>query len=317
MARSPSHSGTRKPETDHDLHPPISDADPMSWLNKLMPKRIRTQGGDKRKVPEGLWGKCEGCGAVLYQPELEANQQVCPKCSFHMPIGARERLKLFLDEGTGTEIGAALAPADALKFKDSKKYKDRLVAAQKQTGETDALIALHGRLKGMPIAACAFEFSFMAGSMGSVVGERFTLAAEHALAQGTPMVCFAASGGARMQEGLFSLMQMAKTSAAIARLREAGLPFISVMTHPTTGGVSASFAMLGDINVGEPQALIGFAGPRVIEQTVRETLPEGFQRSEFLVEHGAIDLIVDRRQMRDKLADLLAILMRRPRAAAG
>ena len=317
MARSSSHSGTRKPETDHDLHPPISDADPMSWLSKLMPKRIRTQGGDKRKVPEGLWGKCEGCGAVLYQPELEANQQVCPKCSFHMPILARERLKQFLDEGTGTEIGAELAPADALKFKDSKKYKDRLVAAQKQTGESDALVALHGRLKGMPIAACAFEFSFMAGSMGSVVGERFTLAAEHALAHGMPLVCFSASGGARMQEGLFSLMQMAKTSAALARLREAGLPFISVMTHPTTGGVSASLAMLGDINVGEPQALIGFAGPRVIEQTVRETLPEGFQRSEFLVEHGAVDLIVDRRQMRDKLADLIAILMRRPRAAAG
>ena len=317
MARSSSHSGTRKPETDHDLHPPISDADPMSWLSKLMPKRIRTQGGDKRKVPEGLWGKCEGCGAVLYQPELEANQQVCPKCSFHMPILARERLKQFLDEGTGTEIGAELAPADALKFKDSKKYKDRLVAAQKQTGESDALVALHGRLKGMPIAACAFEFSFMAGSMGSVVGERFTLAAEHALAHGMPLVCFSASGGARMQEGLFSLMLMAKTSAALARLREAGLPFISVMTHPTTGGVSASLAMLGDINVGEPQALIGFAGPRVIEQTVRETLPEGFQRSEFLVEHGAVDLIVDRRQMRDKLADLIAILMRRPRAAAG
>jgi acetyl-CoA carboxylase carboxyl transferase subunit beta len=316
MARSPSHSGTRKPETDHDLHPPISDADPMSWLSKLMPKRIRTQGGDKRKVPEGLWGKCEGCGAVLYQPELEANQQVCPKCNFHMPILARERLKQFLDEGTGTEIGAELAPADALKFKDSKKYKDRIVAAQKQTGERDALIAMHGRLKGMPVAACAFEFSFMAGSMGSVVGERFTLAAEHALVHGMPLVCFSASGGARMQEGLFSLMQMAKTSAALARMREAGLPFISVMTHPTTGGVSASLAMLGDINVGEPQALIGFAGPRVIEQTVRETLPEGFQRSEFLVEHGAIDLIVDRRQMRDKLADLLAILMRRPRAAS-
>ena len=317
MARSPSHSGTRKPETDHDLHPPISDADPMSWLSKLMPKRIRTQGGDKRKVPEGLWGKCEGCGAVLYQPELEANQQVCPKCSFHMPILARERLKQFLDEGTGTEIGAELAPADALKFKDSKKYKDRLVAAQKQTGESDALVALHGRLKGMPIAACAFEFSFMAGSMGSVVGERFTLAAEHALAHGMPLVCFSASGGARMQEGLFSLMQMAKTCGALQRLNQAGVASISVMTHPTTGGVSASLAMLGDINVGEPQALIGFAGPRVIEQTVRETLPEGFQRSEFLVEHGAVDLIVDRRQMRDKLADLIAILMRRPRAAAG
>jgi len=312
MARSPSHSGTRKTETDHDLHPPISDADPMSWLNKLMPKRIRTQGGDKRKVPEGLWGKCEGCGAVLYQPELEANQQVCPKCGFHMPIGARERLKLFLDEGTGTEIGAELAPADPLKFKDSKKYKDRIVAAQKQTGETDALIALHGRLKGMPIAACAFEFSYMAGSMGSVVGERFALAAEHALAHGTPFVCFAASGGARMQEGLFSLMQMAKTTAILTRLTEAGLPFISILTDPTMGGVSASFAFIGDVVIAEPGALIGFAGPRVIEQTVRETLPEGFQRSEFLLEKGAVDMIVDRREMKNRVASLLALLQKRP-----
>jgi acetyl-CoA carboxylase carboxyl transferase subunit beta len=304
--------GPRRLEGDHDIHPPISDADPMTWLSKLMPKRIRTQGGDKRKVPEGLWAKCDGCGAVLYQPEIEANLQVCPKCSHHMPIGARERLRVFLDDGTGVEIGMQFKPGDALKFKDSKRYKDRIVASQKQTGESDALIAMHGRLKGMPVAACAFEFSFMGGSMGSVVGERFTLAAEHALKHGMPLVCFSATGGARMQEGLFSLMQMAKTSAALARMREAGLPYVSVLTHPTTGGVSASLGMLGDINVGEPQALIGFAGPRVIEQTVRETLPEGFQRSEFLLDHGAIDMIVDRREMRDRLADLLAIMMKQP-----
>jgi acetyl-CoA carboxylase carboxyl transferase subunit beta len=311
MAR-PTMRGPRRLEGDHDIHPPISDADPMTWLSKLMPKRIRTQGGDKRKVPEGLWAKCDGCGAVLYQPEIEANLQVCPKCSHHMPIGARERLRVFLDDGTGVEIGMQFKPGDALKFKDSKRYKDRIVASQKQTGESDALIAMHGRLKGMPVAACAFEFSFMGGSMGSVVGERFTLAAEHALKHGMPLVCFSATGGARMQEGLFSLMQMAKTSAALARMREAGLPYVSVLTHPTTGGVSASLGMLGDINVGEPQALIGFAGPRVIEQTVRETLPEGFQRSEFLLDHGAIDMIVDRREMRDRLADLLAIMMKQP-----
>ncbi len=315
MARPTTHTGPRRMEGDHEIHPPISDADPMTWFSKLMPKRIRTQGGDKRKVPEGLWAKCEGCGAVLYQPEIEANLQVCPKCSHHMPIGARERLRVFLDAGVSVEIGAQLAPADALKFKDSKRYKDRIVASQKQTGETDALIAMHGKLKGMPIAACAFEFSFMGGSMGSVVGERFTLAAEYALKNSTPLVCFSATGGARMQEGLFSLMQMAKTSAALARMREAGMPYISVLTHPTTGGVSASLGMLGDINIGEPQALIGFAGPRVIEQTVRETLPEGFQRSEFLLEHGAIDMILDRRVMRDRLADLLAIMMKHPAPA--
>jgi acetyl-CoA carboxylase carboxyl transferase subunit beta len=282
----------------------------MSWLQKLMPARIRTQGGSKRNVPEGLWGKCEGCGAVLYQPELERNLQVCPKCGFHMPIGARERLAVFLDEGTGTEIAAELEPVDALKFRDSKKYRDRIVAAQKATGEKDALVAMQGRLKGRGIVACAFEFSYMGGSMGTVVGERFARAGEVALEQRLPLVCFCATGGARMQEGLFSLMQMAKTSAVIARMREAGVPYVSVPTHPTTGGVSASLGMLGDVNVGEPQALIGFAGPRVIEQTVRETLPEGFQRSEFLLEHGAIDLIVDRRQMRDKLAALLALFQR-------
>jgi len=282
----------------------------MSWLQKLMPARIRTQGGSKRNVPEGLWGKCEGCGAVLYQPELERNLKVCPKCGFHMPISARERLAAFLDEGTGSEIAAELEPVDALKFRDSKKYRDRIVAAQKATGETDALIAMQGRLKGRGIVACAFEFAFMGGSMGSVVGERFARAAERSLEQRLPLVCFCATGGARMQEGLFSLMQMAKTSAAIARLREAGVPYVAVLTHPTTGGVSASLGMLGDVNVGEPQALIGFAGPRVIEQTVRETLPEGFQRSEFLLEHGAIDMIIDRRQLRDKLAALLALFMR-------
>jgi acetyl-CoA carboxylase carboxyl transferase subunit beta len=282
----------------------------MSWLQKLMPARIRTQGGSKRNVPEGLWGKCEGCGAVLYQPELERNLQVCPKCGFHMPIGARERLAVFLDEGTGSEIAAELEPVDALKFRDSKKYRDRIVAAQKATGEKDALVAMQGRLKGRGIVACAFEFSFMGGSMGTVVGERFARAGEVAREERLPLVCFCATGGARMQEGLFSLMQMAKTSAVIARMREAGVPYVSVLTHPTTGGVSASLGMLGDVNVGEPQALIGFAGPRVIEQTVRETLPEGFQRSEFLLEHGAIDLIVDRRQMRDKLAALLALFQR-------
>ena len=275
---------------------------------------IRTEAGVERKrsVPEGLWEKCERCGAVLYRPELEENLEVCPKCAFHMPIRARARLAALLDDGMGHEIGAELGPTDVLKFKDSKKYADRIKAAQKSTGERDALIAMEGKLKGADIVASSFDFAFMGGSMGSVVGERFTLAAERALELRCPYVCFSSSGGARMQESLFSLMQMAKTSAALGRLRAAGLPYISVLTHPTTGGVSASFAMLGDINIGEPQALIGFAGPRVIEQTVRETLPEGFQRSEFLLDHGALDLIVDRRQMRDRLAALLALMMRQP-----
>ena len=287
----------------------------MSWLKKLMPARIRTETGAdrKRSVPEGLWEKCERCGAVLYRPELEENLEVCPKCSFHMPIRARARLAALLDEGMGHEIGAELGPTDVLKFKDQKKYSDRIKAAQKSTGERDALVAMEGRLKGHDIVAAAFDFAYMGGSMGSVVGERFTLGAERALELRCPFVCFSASGGARMQESLFSLMQMAKTSAALGRLREAGLPYISVMTHPTTGGVSASFAMLGDINLAEPEALIGFAGPRVIEQTVRETLPEGFQRSEFLLSHGAIDQICDRREMRDRIADLLALLMRQPK----
>jgi acetyl-CoA carboxylase carboxyl transferase subunit beta len=292
------------------------ETDYMSWLQKLMPSRIRTEGTtSKGKVPEGLWEKCDGCGAVLYRPELERNLEVCPKCSHHHTIGARKRLAALFDEGTGEELFPLLEPVDALKFRDSKKYKDRIVAAQKQTGEKDALIAMHGRLKTQPLVVCVFEFAFMGGSMGSVVGEKFTLAAERALDERMPLVNFAATGGARMQEGLFSLMQMAKTSAALGRLRSAGIPYISVLTHPTTGGVSASLGMLGDINIGEPKALIGFAGPRVIEQTVRETLPEGFQRSEFLVDHGAIDLIVDRREMRDKLAALLALLMKQPKAA--
>ncbi|MGH8076314.1 MAG: acetyl-CoA carboxylase, carboxyltransferase subunit beta [Lysobacter sp.] len=285
----------------------------MSWLKKLMPSGIRTESGagKRRSVPEGLWEKCDRCGAVLYRPELEENLEVCPKCSFHMPIRARARLKSLFDaDSSMSEIGAELGPVDVLKFKDQKKYSDRIKAAQKSTGERDALIAVRGMLKQRPLVACSFDFAFMGGSMGSVVGERFARAAETALEIGCPFVCFSASGGARMQESLFSLMQMAKTSAALGRLRAAGLPYISVMTHPTTGGVSASFAMLGDINMAEPEALIGFAGPRVIEQTVREKLPEGFQRSEFLVDHGAIDQICDRREMRDRLAHLLAMMMK-------
>jgi acetyl-CoA carboxylase carboxyl transferase subunit beta len=289
----------------------------MSWLKKLMPARIRTDAAvdRKRSVPEGLWEKCDRCGAVLYRPELEENLEVCPKCGFHMPIRARARLAALLDDGMGHEIGAALGPTDVLKFRDQKKYSDRIKAAQKATGERDALVAMEGALKGSPIVAAAFDFAFMGGSMGSVVGERFALAAERALELRCPFVCFSASGGARMQESLFSLMQMAKTSAALGRLRAAGLPYVSVLTHPTTGGVSASFAMLGDLNLAEPGALIGFAGQRVIEQTVRETLPEGFQRSEFLLEHGTVDQIVDRRELRDRLGRLLAMMMRRPAPA--
>jgi acetyl-CoA carboxylase carboxyl transferase subunit beta len=285
----------------------------MNWLSKLMPSRIRTEGGNGRRgVNEGVWEKCESCGAALYRPELERNLQVCPKCGHHRAIAARVRLASFLDADSGHEIAAELTPGDPLRFRDSKKYRDRIVAAQKAINEKDALVAMRGTLHGRPLAVCAFEFGFMAGSMGSVVGERFARAGELALAERMPLVCFAATGGARMQEGLLSLMQMAKTSVVIARLREAGLPYISVLAHPTTGGVSASLGMLGDVNIGEPKALIGFAGPRVIEQTVRETLPEGFQRSEFLLEHGAIDMIVDRRQMRDTVGRLLAILMRQP-----
>ena len=292
----------------------------MSWLKKLMPGTgIRTEAGSERKrsVPEGLWEKCERCGSVLYRPELEENLEVCPKCAFHMPIRARARLAALLDDGAGREIGAELGPTDVLKFKDQKKYSDRIKAAQKSTGERDALVALEGKLAGQALVAASFDFAFMGGSMGSVVGERFTLAAERALELRCPFVCFSASGGARMQESLFSLMQMAKTSAALGRLRAAGLPYVSVLTHPTTGGVSASFAMLGDLNIAEPGALIGFAGQRVIEQTVREKLPEGFQRSEFLLQHGTVDQIVDRREMRERLAHLLAMLMKRPAPADG
>ncbi|MRH78755.1 acetyl-CoA carboxylase carboxyltransferase subunit beta [Spiribacter sp. C176] len=281
----------------------------MSWFEKLMPSRIRTEGTARGKsVPEGLWTKCDACAAVLYRPELERNLEVCPKCDAHMRIGARRRLAVFLDAGDQVELGADLQPDDVLKFKDSKRYRDRLVQAQKATGERDALVAMSGHLHGLPVVAAAFEFQFMGGSMGAVVGERFVRAVNAAIEKKAPLVSFSASGGARMQEALFSLLQMAKTSAALGRLREAHLPFVSVLTDPTMGGVSASLAMLGDVVVAEPGALIGFAGPRVIEQTVRETLPAGFQRSEFLLEHGAIDLIIDRRQQRARLASLLAIL---------
>ncbi len=280
----------------------------MSWFKNLLPATIRTEGRSKKSIPEGIWSKCPQCDVVLYRPEMERNIDVCPKCGHHMRIGARRRLDAFLDPEGREEIGADLEPVDILKFKDSKKYRDRLNQAQKATGEKDALVVMRGTLKGMPLVAAAFEFKFMGGSMGSVVGERFVRAVETCLRDEIPLVCFSASGGARMQEALFSLMQMAKTSAALRRLSEKGIPYISVLTDPTMGGVSASFAMLGDINVAEPGALIGFAGPRVIEQTVRETLPKGFQRSEFLLEHGAIDLIVDRREMRDRLANLLAML---------
>ncbi|MBI1195123.1 MAG: acetyl-CoA carboxylase carboxyltransferase subunit beta [Gammaproteobacteria bacterium] len=283
----------------------------MSWFEMLLPSKIRTEGGSKKTVPEGLWTKCQGCGEVLYQEELERNLQVCPKCGHHHRIGARRRLETFLDREPRSEIAANLEPVDVLKFRDSKKYKDRLTRAQKDTNEKDALIAMIGKVQGLSVVAVAFEFRFMGGSMASVVGERFVRAVNLCLDRSLPLVCFSASGGARMQEALISLMQMAKTSAALARMRAAGLPFISVMTDPTMGGVSASLAMLGDINVAEPNALIGFAGPRVIEQTVRETLPTGFQRAEFLLEHGAVDMIVPRQEMRNRLASVIALLMHR------
>ena len=291
----------------------------MSWLQKLMPSRIRTEGGSKRTVPEGLWTKCDDCAAVLYRPELERNLNVCPKCGTHMAVTARIRLEQFLDKGKIREIAANLEAGDPLKFKDSKKYRDRVVLAQKVTGEKDALIAMAGQLAGKDVIACAFEFRFMGGSMGSVVGEKFARAGQESLRMRAPLVCFSATGGARMQEGLLSLMQMAKTSAVLGRMAEEGIPFISVLTHPTTGGVSASLGMLGDVNIAEPGALIGFAGPRVIEQTVREKLPEGFQRSEFLLEKGAIDMIVDRRKLRDEIASLLDLLTagRRPKPVSG
>ncbi len=281
----------------------------MTWFEKIMPSRIKTE-RRTRSVPEGLWMKCTACDAVLYRAELERNINVCPKCGHHMRIGARERLDQFFDPDSQLEFADNIEPEDPLKFRDQKKYRDRLLQAQKTTQEKDALIVMSGTLHALPIVACAFEFEFMAGSMGSVVGERFVRAVEHCLEFRKPLVCFSASGGARMQEALLSLLQMAKTSAALARLSEAKLPYISVMTDPTTGGVSASLAMLGDVNIGEPKALIGFAGQRVIQQTVRETLPEGFQRSEFLLDHGALDMIVDRREMRDKLAGLLTMFMK-------
>ncbi len=283
----------------------------MSWFKQILPSRNKTNGSTRRTVPEGIWTKCHVCQAVLYRAELERNNEVCPKCDHHMRISARVRLESFLDEDNREEIGADVKPIDILKFRDGKRYKDRLNQAQRKTGEDDAMVVMSGTLKGLPVVACAFEFGFMGGSMGSVVGERFVRGVETAIELNASLICFSTSGGARMQEALFSLMQMAKTSAAIAVLRNYKLPYISVMTDPTMGGVSASLASLGDINIAEPNALIGFAGPRVIEQTVRETLPAGFQRSESLLEHGDIDMIVDRRQLRDRISKLLSILTHR------
>jgi acetyl-CoA carboxylase carboxyl transferase subunit beta len=281
----------------------------MSWFEKLRPSIIRTESTNKKNtVPEGLWAKCPSCNAILYNSELEKNGSVCPKCDHHMRISARARLNLFLDEQGREEVGKNVKPLDPLKFKDSKKYKDRILQAQKQTKENDALVVMKGQLHGQDIVAAAFDFNFMGGSMGSVVGEKFVRGVNKSLELGVPFIVFTASGGARMQESLFSLFQMTKTSAALTKLSQRGLPYISFMTDPTMGGVSASLAMLGDINVAEPNALIGFAGPRVIEQTVREKLPEGFQRSEFLQEHGAIDMIIHRRDIREKIASILAIL---------
>ncbi|MGH8128852.1 MAG: acetyl-CoA carboxylase, carboxyltransferase subunit beta [Gammaproteobacteria bacterium] len=288
----------------------------MSWLRKLVPSRIDSDGrkSKQRGVPEGVWMGCSACGAMLYRGEVERNLQVCPKCDHHMRVNARRRIDILLDTEPRHEIGADTGPVDFLRFKDSKRYRDRISQAQKKTGEKDALVVVQGQIKGVPVVVAAFEFGFMGGSMGSVVGERFVRAVNAAIEAKAAFVCVSASGGARMQEALTSLLQMGKTSVALARLRAAGLPFISVLTDPTTGGVSASLAMLGDINLAEPRALIGFAGQRVIEQTVRETLPEGFQRSEFLLEHGALDQVVDRRELRDTIARQLSILMRREAA---
>ena len=288
----------------------------MSWLQKLLPPKIkRDTGSAKKVVPEGLWSKCESCEAVLYRTDLEQNLDVCPKCNHHNRISARARLDYLLDAEGRYEIGYEVVPVDTLKFKDSRRYVERLEEAKKDTEEDDALVVMQGSVKTTPLVAAAFEFGFLGGSMGSVVGERFVRGVLLCLEQKLPLVCFTASGGARMQEGLLSLMQMSKTCAALTQLAAEKLPFISVLTDPTMGGVSASFAMIGDIVLAEPNALIGFAGPRVIEQTMRETLPEGFQRSEFLLQHGAIDFIVDRREMRDKIANLLTLLLRRPAAA--
>lgn len=283
----------------------------MSWIEKILGK-TSSSSGTKSKIPEGVWTKCTSCEQVLYSEELKRNMHVCPKCDHHMRIDARTRLLELLDQDSAEELAAELEPQDVLKFKDLKKYKDRLTAAQKQTGEKDSFIVMYGKLYDMPVVVASFNFEFMGGSMGSVVGAKFVKAAERALAEKIPFICFSASGGARMQEALFSLMQMAKTSAILAKMKEQGVPFISVLTDPTLGGVSASLAMLGDINIAEPKALIGFAGPRVIEQTVREKLPEGFQRSEFLLEKGAIDMIVHRKEMRDTLSRLVAKLTHQP-----
>lgn len=289
----------------------------MSWLQKLLPPKInRTAMGAKKNVPEGLWSKCPSCAAVLYASDLEKNASVCPKCGFHNRITARARLDVLLDPEGRFEIGAEVVPLDSLKFKDSRRYSDRLEEAVKETAETDALVVMQGAIKNVPLIAAVFEFEFMGGSMGSAMGERFVRGVHACLDQQLPLVCVTATGGARMQEGLFSLMQMAKTTAALTQLTARRLPFISVLTDPTMGGVSASFAMIGDVVIAEPRALIGFAGPRVIEQTVREKLPEGFQRAEFLLEKGAIDMIVDRRQMREKLANLLSLLQRQALAAS-
>jgi acetyl-CoA carboxylase carboxyl transferase subunit beta len=288
----------------------------MSWLQKLLPPKIKRDAGSPRKaVPEGLWIKCESCEAVLYRADLEKNLHVCPKCSHHNRVGARERLDLLLDREGRYEIGAEVTPVDTLKFKDSRRYTERLEDARNETSEEDALVVMQGSIKTIPLVASAFEFGFLGGSMGSVVGERFVRGVQCCLEQRLPYICVTASGGARMQEGLLSLMQMAKTCAALTQLARERLPFITVLTDPTMGGVSASFAMIGDVVLAEPGALVGFAGPRVIEQTVRETLPEGFQRSEFLLKHGAIDMIVDRRELRDRLAGLLGMLLKLPPAA--
>ncbi|MGI9332260.1 MAG: acetyl-CoA carboxylase, carboxyltransferase subunit beta [Gammaproteobacteria bacterium] len=282
----------------------------MSWFSKFIPSRIRTEGGTKRNIPEGLWTKCPSCSAVLYRAELDRSYDVCPKCNHHMRQSARKRLEQFLDESPRVEIGADVEPLDPLRFRSGKRYRDLIIQEQKSTGEMDALVAIRGQVKGIGVVSAAFEFAFRGGSMGSVVGERFVRAANNCLEHRIPLVCFCASGGARMQEGLYSLFQMAKTSTVLARLREHRLPYLSVLTDPTMGGVSASIGMLGDVNIAEPNALVGFAGPRVIEQTVKEKLPEGFQSSEFLLEHGAVDMIVDRREMRDRIASILAMLTR-------
>ena len=285
----------------------------MSWFRKLLPPKIKRESTQQKKaVPEGLWSKCPSCEAVLYFTDLENNLHVCPKCAFHNRLTARQRLDLFLDAEGRAEVASEVHPVDALKFKDSRKYTERLLEGERETGETDALVVMEGAVKSVPLMAAAFEFGFLGGSMGSVVGERFVRAVQICCDEHLPFICFTATGGARMQEGLLSLMQMAKTTAALHQLSAARQPFISVLTDPTMGGVSASFAFIGDVVIAEPGALIGFAGPRVIEQTVRETLPEGFQRSEFLLEKGAIDMIVDRRQLRDRLARLITLLKREP-----